>query len=194
MDQVATFATGGLNYASKSPKLSYKQRHMVMRRASLRIRTNQVVSIVLHWGLGKHAAALGTYELEMFFKYLLAFECIYVTGVAAVKICLLLMYNRIFPTRGFRIATYSLGGLTIAWWLAICLVCIFQCNPIRKAWQPWLEYGKCIDLKASFIGNAVPNIATDAAIICLPIYQVWKLQINRVQKISLMGVFLLGTL
>lgn len=149
---------------------------------------------MLHWGLGKHAAALSQDQLEMFFKYLLAFECIYVTGVAAVKISLLLMYARIFPTKGFRIASGILGGLTIAWWLSICLVCIFQCNPIRKAWQPWLEFGKCIDLKASFIGNAVPNIATDAAIICLPIYQVWKLQINRVQKISLMGVFLLGTL
>ncbi|OLN87826.1 hypothetical protein CCHL11_00535 [Colletotrichum chlorophyti] len=142
-------------------------------------------------GLGRHASTLSQNQQVEFLKLLLAFECIYVTAVMFVKISLLLMYRRIFPSRGFKIAVMILGGLTIAWWIAIVLVCVFQCTPVSKAYMPWIE-GTCIDLKASFIGNAIPNIMTDVAILCLPINQVWKLQVTLAQRLSLCFMFLLG--
>ncbi|KAH8695863.1 hypothetical protein GQ44DRAFT_790170 [Phaeosphaeriaceae sp. PMI808] len=142
-------------------------------------------------GLGRHAATLSQGQLVEFFKLLLAFECIYVTAVMFIKISLLLMYLRLFPTRGFKISTLILGSITIAWWFALVAVSIFQCNPISKAWLPMTE-GTCIDLKASFIGNAIPNILTDVAILCLPIGQVWKLQATLAQRLSLSFMFLLG--
>ena len=52
-------------------------------------------SIVIHYGLGVHAAALDPNQLTTVGKGLLAFECIYVTTVALTKISLLLMYCRI---------------------------------------------------------------------------------------------------
>ncbi|GJC80683.1 satratoxin biosynthesis SC1 cluster protein 4 [Colletotrichum liriopes] len=126
-----------------------------------------------------------------FLKLLLAFECIYVTAVMFVKVSLLLMYCRIFPSRNFKFAAMTLGGVTIAWWIAIVFVCIFQCTPVAKAYMPFID-GTCIDLKASFIGNAIPNILTDVAILCLPIGQVWKLQVTLAQRLSLCFMFLLG--
>lgn len=102
------------------------------------------------------------------------------------------MYLRIFPSRGFKIAAWIIGGLVIAWAVAIILVCIFQCSPIYVAWMPW-EAGTCIDLKASFIGNAVPNIMTDVAILTMPIKQVWKLHATWAQKVSLLCTFMLGS-
>ncbi|KAI3559391.1 hypothetical protein CABS01_00479 [Colletotrichum abscissum] len=142
-------------------------------------------------GLGRHAATLSQDTLIQFLKLLLAFECVYVTAVMFIKISLLLMYRRIFPGRGFKIAAMVLGLLTIGWWLAIVFVCVFQCTPVAKAYMPWIE-GTCIDLKASFIGNAIPNILTDVAILCLPIGQVWKLQVTLAQRLSLCFMFLLG--
>ncbi|KAK1674509.1 hypothetical protein BDP55DRAFT_176661 [Colletotrichum godetiae] len=142
-------------------------------------------------GLGRHAATLSQDTLIQFLKLLLAFECVYVTAVMFIKISLLLMYRRIFPGRGFKIAALVLGLLTIGWWLAIVFVCVFQCTPVAKAYMPWIE-GTCIDLKASFIGNAIPNILTDVAILCLPIGQVWKLQVTMAQRLSLCFMFLLG--
>ncbi|OHW93605.1 integral membrane protein [Colletotrichum incanum] len=142
-------------------------------------------------GLGRHAATLSLDMQVQFLKLLLAFECVYVTAVMFIKVSLLLMYCRIFPSRNFKIAAMTLGGLTIAWWIAIVFVCIFQCTPVAKAYMPFID-GTCIDLKASFIGNAIPNILTDVAILCLPIGQVWKLQATLAQRLSLCFMFLLG--
>ncbi|KAH7124667.1 hypothetical protein EDB81DRAFT_699079 [Dactylonectria macrodidyma] len=143
-------------------------------------------------GLGRHADTLPIDELVTFFKLLLAFECIYVTAVMLVKLSVLQMYLRIFPSRGFKIAAAIIAALVVAWWIAIVAVCIFQCNPISKAWLPWIG-GTCIDLKGSFIGNAIPNIVTDVAILCMPIRQVWKLHVTLAQRLSLCFMFLLGS-
>ncbi|RBA19152.1 aspartyl-tRNA synthetase [Fusarium proliferatum] len=144
-------------------------------------------------GLGKHAKRVSEEDLIIFFKILLAFECIYVTAVMLIKLALLSMYLRIFPSRNFRLASAIIAAVVIGWWIAICAVCIFQCHPIKKAWMPWLDYGTCINLKASFIGNAIPNIATDIAILCLPVGPILKLQVNMAQKLSLLVIFLLGS-
>ena len=104
------------------------------------------------------------------------------------------MYLRIFPTKDFRIGAYILGSVTIGWVIAINCVSIFQCNPIEKAWLGPAVAGTCINLKASFIGNAVPNILTDIIILCMPVTQVLKLQVSNAQRASLIFMFLLGAL
>ncbi|KAM5347751.1 hypothetical protein ACJ41O_007575 [Fusarium nematophilum] len=147
---------------------------------------------MISYGLGRHAATLPQEDLVSFFKLLLAFECVYVTAVMMVKLAVLAMYLRIFPSREFRIGAAIIASIVIAWWIAIVAVCIWQCDPIKKAWLPWIE-GTCINLKASFIGNAIPNILTDVAILAMPVGQVWKLQITVAQKASLLFIFLLGS-
>lgn len=54
--------------------------------------------------------------------------------------------------------------------------------------------GTCIDTCSFLIGNAVPNIITDAAILSLPVYQVSKLNLKTLQKAAVTGIFLLGGL
>jgi hypothetical protein len=124
---------------------------------------------------------------------LVTFECVYCTAIGIVKISILLMYARVFPTRGFRIAAYTLGTIVISWVIAIICVSVFQCTPIARAWDMSLP-GTCINLKGSFIGNAVPNILTDIAILSLPVHVVWGLQATIVHRLSVIGVFLLGSL
>ncbi|KAG4440608.1 hypothetical protein IFR05_003925 [Cadophora sp. M221] len=124
--------------------------------------------IRIHYGMGKHAAALTTPEIVSYAKSLIAFECLYVTCICLTKISLLLMYLRIFPVRSIKIGAYILGALSISWCIAIIMVSIFQCTPIERTWNPTIP-GHCINLKASFIGNAIPNILTDVVILALPI-------------------------
>lgn len=147
---------------------------------------------MIDWGLGRHAVTLPPDNVTMVLKLLVAFECVYCTGVGLVKLSLLLMYLRIFPTKDFRIGAYILGSVTIGWVIAINCVSIFQCNPIEKAWLGPAVAGTCINLKASFIGNAVPNILTDIIILCMPVTQVLKLQVSNAQRASLIFMFLLG--
>lgn len=123
----------------------------------------------------------------------MSFEWVYCTTVGIVKISILLMYARIFPTRGFRIAAVILGSIVVGWVIAIICVSVFQCTPIAKAWNPTLP-GTCINLKGSFIGNAVPNILTDIAILALPVHVVRGLHATITHRLSVIAVFLLGSL
>lgn len=135
---------GGLNYGSKSRSVHGALRNILPLLMPLG-------TVVAH-GMGQHQSALSLDDLTIVLKHLLAFECLYVTAVAAVKLSLLAMYLRIFPSREFKIGAWVIGSTVVAWWIAIVLVCIFQCNPIYVAWVPWAE-GTCLNLRASFIGN-----------------------------------------
>ncbi|KAJ5419970.1 hypothetical protein N7465_002489 [Penicillium sp. CMV-2018d] len=84
-------------------------------------------------------------------------------------------------------------GVSIAWGIAIILVSVFQCTPIARAWDTRIP-GTCINLKASFIGNAVPNIVTDILILSLPVRVVWGLHASITHRLSIIGIFLLGSL
>ena len=103
------------------------------------------------------------------------------------------MYCRIFPVRTIIVGAYILGGLSIAWCFSIIMVSLLQCIPMAKTWDPTLE-GHCINLKGSFIGNAIPNIMTDVAILALPMPQVWNLHTSVSQKCQISFIFLLGSL
>ncbi|KAL4944958.1 hypothetical protein BDV06DRAFT_219765 [Aspergillus oleicola] len=147
---------------------------------------------MVHYGMGLHAQTQPAHNLVMIAKLLMAFECTYSVTIAMIKIAILLLYSRIFPTRAFRIASYVLGGIAIAWSIAIVCVSIFQCTPVAKTWNSTLP-GTCIDLRGMFIGNAVPNIITDIAILSLPVRVVWKLQAPLANRVSVIGLFMLGS-
>ena len=53
---------------------------------------------------------------------------------------------------------------------------------------------KCINYEAVLTVFSTLNIATDVAILCLPLPLVWKLQISRRQRFQIIGIFLLGGL
>ena len=110
-----------------------------------------------------------------------------------VKCSVLAMYWRIFPTRFVKTGTICLGSLVLVWWLACIFVSIFQCKPIKKAWQPLLE-GHCINHNHVFMGKAIPNFTIDFFILCLPIVEVLKLHVRKPQKIALGAVFVFGAL
>lgn len=109
------------------------------------------------------------------------------------KFSILAMYWRIFPTPFVKRGCCVLGGLTLAWIIAVALVAFLQCRPMQKIWLPDTP-GHCIDNNKFFIGNAVPNIFTDCAIMALPAYEISRLRMGSSQKIGLAGIFLLGIL
>jgi len=113
--------------------------------------------------------------------------------LASTKVSLILFYRSIFPGRGFAITTNIVGAFVIAWGIACLLVSIFACNPIQGFWDTTIP-STCIDVRAFYIGNAVPNILTDVVILALPIKYIWCLQMCWKQKLVVSGMFLLGSL
>ncbi|QMW36065.1 hypothetical protein G4B84_011594 [Aspergillus flavus NRRL3357] len=79
----------------------------------------------------------------------------------------------------------------VSWCLAVFITVLLQCRPIALNWNKTLE-GTCIDPKQFFFGNAISNLLIDVVILALPIPMVLQLQLRLSQKLTILGIFLLG--
>ena len=70
---------------------------------------------------------------------------------------------------------------------------LFQCRPIRGTWDLNIK-ADCIDLSKPWIVIASLNVVTDFLTVCLPLPQLWKLQMRRETKLQLIGIFSIGSL
>ncbi|KAL2862794.1 uncharacterized protein BJX67DRAFT_385269 [Aspergillus lucknowensis] len=99
---------------------------------------------------------------------------------------------RIFPTATVKISVSVVGPIVFLWWVAVCLVAVFQCRPIQKAWGMSAIEGRCINKGKWYFGAAVPNIVTDIAILTVPIWEIWRLRLPNSRKVGVASIFLLG--
>ncbi|KAJ6107645.1 hypothetical protein N7523_008968 [Penicillium sp. IBT 18751x] len=142
-------------------------------------------------GMGLHADTLPPENVVMIAKFLVVAEVLYVFNLVWTKLCILLMYYRIFRFPYFKTWAYVIGTFVILWVICITFLFIFICVPVQKIWNPQLP-GRCINQVSTWIANAVSTIATDIAILLLPIPQVWKLQLRTSEKIAVLIAFGLG--
>ncbi|CAF9942279.1 hypothetical protein IMSHALPRED_003450 [Imshaugia aleurites] len=111
----------------------------------------------------------------------------------AIKISILLFYRRLFPVRRLLVASSIIGAIVLAWYIAVEITAISQCLPIRYYWQR-VGHGHCIQTTNFYITLAALNLATDVAVLILPIPVIWQLQIRKSKKLSLSVIFLLGSM
>lgn len=108
-----------------------------------------------------------------------------------VKFSILAFYSRLFAA-SIRVPCYILAGITACWGIAVILVTVFQCTPVSGYWNRQIPAKCIVDDYAFFVGIAVPNILTDAAILSLPVPYIWRLRRTRSQKVALLSIFALG--
>lgn len=123
----------------------------------------------------------------------IATEFFYTVTIASIKFSVLLLYRRIFPNRRFRIVMWSLGAFITSYSLVLFFGIIFQCKPIRGAWDPTID-AKCIDLGVIIVVTSALNVFTDVSTLCLPLPLLWRLNLPKERKVQLTGIFLLGGL
>ena len=92
-----------------------------------------------------------------------------------------------------RIAIYTVMGGVFAYASVSLLTTIFTCRPI-SAWWEFSLAKNCLDFIEVSKAVAALNIATDVAIILLPLPGLKRLMLPLAQKIALMAVFALGML
>lgn len=68
-----------------------------------------------------------------------------------------------------------------------------NCVPIAKFWDRSIQ-GYCLSFEALWFFNASMNILTDLALLTMPMPLLSQLQLPRMQKIALVGVFAIGGL
>jgi hypothetical protein len=154
-------------------------------------------------GFGKHVDVAGPRAVEDWYFILFLFENFYGPAIAMVKFSILLYYKRIFTENTARMpaiiwfqrALYFLGAVTVMWLIIFQSLFIFACRPIHFFWNHQPATGYCpVNVDKVFYIQAIPNIATDLILLALPIPLIWNLHLPNVQKISLIGIFLLGGL
>ena len=109
-----------------------------------------------------------------------------------VKISILLLYHRIFPSTGFRKAFLVIGGINVALWISHMVSVVFACVPVAYYWNKKLPNGHCINLNTFAYGITGANFVTDILIWLLPIPWLWSLQMKLPRKLAVIGIFLLG--
>ena len=128
-------------------------------------------------------------------KMAIANISLWLATAAATKASLLLLYYRLFsPSQRFCLAIYIVTAIVFCQWLSLTLASIFQCNPIAAFWDHTIQGAVCINLPRFTVVSGVLNLMTDVLILCLPIPMVWGLNTTNAQKVTLTGIFLLGTL
>ena len=112
--------------------------------------------------------------------------------MAEIKLSILFLYRRIFPTPWFQWAVLVVGLWVVAWGFTNFFGDIFQCFPIEKLWNPSVQ-GHCISYGKLSFSMGIVNIVNDFVILILPMPLVWRLQLKRNKKILITVTFMGGT-
>ncbi|KAI4284402.1 MAG: hypothetical protein L6R38_001455 [Xanthoria sp. 2 TBL-2021] len=147
--------------------------------------------LTIHFGGAKHAITLT--EPVKFAKAVITVELFYCIAIASVKWSCLLLYRRLFPTRGFQNILWAVAVFIGLYTAIQGFLVVFQCKPIKAAWDTSIK-AECINLSAMSIVTASLNVATDIVTLTLPLPLIWRLQLPRAQRLQVCGIFLLGSL
>ncbi|CAG7951392.1 unnamed protein product [Penicillium olsonii] len=149
--------------------------------------------VLLYNGLGTHIVEVPPENIVTYLKTLFTGAILYTCCILFIKLSILALYRRLFPIRSMKAAVNVTSLIVILWAACGILAGCFNCIPTEKAWHPMIE-GGCMNLSKFYYGLQIPNIATDAIILIMPMPVVWKLPISKPQKMGLSAIFVLGVL
>ncbi len=111
---------------------------------------------------------------------------LYWTQMCAVKLSILLLYSRIFTVAyRFRVMTWITAAIVVAYSVAGLVGTLALCKP---------AVGTCGNITTMAVVSSALNILTDVLIFCLPLQQVYRLQVTTRQRIGLALIFATGFL
>ncbi|KAK3990483.1 hypothetical protein QBC44DRAFT_64269 [Cladorrhinum sp. PSN332] len=141
--------------------------------------------------LGRPIQSLSNEVKQLFFKEVYFTIISYNVSIALVKLSILLLYLRVFTPVFIRKSTYTVLVAVLLLSLWSVLSTIFFCIPVARFWDRTID-GSCLPRPPRWISGAIFNIASDFAILVLPLSVVRRLSIPTRQKIGLYLVFALG--
>ena len=129
----------------------------------------------------------------MTYQSMLASDILYFPAMGLVKISTLLLFGRIFPVQKFHLILRAVGLFISVYSTISVIIMIFQCRPLKGAWDPTIK-PDCVPLSNFLIFMGSMNVLTDFLLLCLPLPQLWKLQMRRGTKMQVIGLFSIGSL
>jgi hypothetical protein len=152
-----------------------------------------VCVIGMRESLGLHITEIqDPFQIIAFLKNIYVGNILYTLSITAIKLSVLAFYWRLFEIKA-RIAIYVVTAAAITWCISILLCVIFNCIPVKAAWDITVQGAHCISIRAIYLGGSVPNVCLDLIIVLMPLPYVWRLHAPLAQRIVLAGMFALGT-
>jgi hypothetical protein len=76
--------------------------------------------------------------------------------------------------------------------IAIFIIVIFQCTPIKYNWDLSIKDGHCIQQGAFYVATSTVTLFTDILVLAIPFWIVMGLKMATKTKVAVLGVFFLG--
>ncbi len=104
------------------------------------------------------------------------------------------MYYRIFSvsSKFFRNGCYFLQAVIVSSGVAFTLGTVWQCRPIEAFWDTTITEAWCFSQTPWWLSFSVLQILLDFALLALPIKEVTKLNMGKLEKLGLSAVFCTG--
>ena len=95
--------------------------------------------------------------------------------------------------RKFSLTLALVAFIVFTTGVAYAFIAIFQCSPVRLAWDKTVpEGGQCIDLATVARWMSIPNVVDGLVMLVMPVPVVWQLAIEVQQKFALTATFFHG--
>ncbi|KAI7787272.1 hypothetical protein LA080_000610 [Diaporthe eres] len=157
-----------------------------------------IILAATQFGLGQHVWNLDFTTILPTVKHciLLMFvgNSLSACAVAFTKLSIISSYLRVFPHQSLRITMFITMAITIGLMLASIPVTVFQCEPVRAAWDFTITNGRCYDFVDFLYASTAINTATDLILCTVPIRFLWSLKIPKKQRIVVSFLFFVGGL
>ncbi|KAI8630115.1 hypothetical protein F5Y19DRAFT_428721 [Xylariaceae sp. FL1651] len=119
---------------------------------------------------------------------------LYNSGIAPVKVAILVEWMRIFAPRtrnAFFWLCQVVLWLNVVYYIAATVVESMQCTPRELIWDPTVE-GTCLNTKAVEVTSASVNVVSDIVILIAPQFVIWRLQLSTAKKFGVASIFAVG--
>lgn len=129
-------------------------------------------------------------------KYTNYGDILYSLALFFTKFSLMLLILRVFCSVDrdtFYWLTQALIVVNSLFYLLFFFIPIFVCSPRSKIWNPDIP-GHCLRIKDLYLASAIFNSFSDIAMLSVPLYLIWKLQMSVRRKVGVSLIFLTGAL
>ncbi|KAM0557007.1 hypothetical protein ACHAPJ_005686 [Fusarium lateritium] len=140
---------------------------------------------LMHYGWGKHLWDVSLAQLAEFNKGLLPNTLAYLMCPAITKMAMLSVLYRINPSLIYRCTVVAVGVSIFAYTLTLCSITGGPCNPLHAGTT------KCLQNVA--LAQSVLNIASDFAVVAVPIPTIHSLNFSLKQKMSVGCILAVGS-
>ncbi|KAH7125843.1 hypothetical protein EDB81DRAFT_764939 [Dactylonectria macrodidyma] len=154
----------------------------------------------VHYGTGQHLTNLSSEQIPKAMQMWWTCEPLYVLANMAIKASIAIFLLRICVHKSHKITIYIVTAVTEIYSLFFFLLFVVQCRPTALFWLRYTANppsGSCMDaivVSNAFYGYSAISCWSDWTFSILPMFLVWKLQMNTRVKISVVLILAAGAM